>query len=151
MNKLSIKLVIIVVIIMLVLSCSKDSPIAPIEQIESSSHTNLVAKTGEDRTPFQSSIEKTFAQRKAEGIPIPFQVIFEYRTDSKIAKQTTQHQSLKSGEDFTIIATTIIHFENPEQAGNERWPDVVVEGAVPPDANGFIKEGNYTQFIKEKL
>jgi hypothetical protein len=50
-----------------------------------------------------------------------------------------------------ISASTVLHFENPTQAGWQEWPAVVVEGEVPEGAEGFINEGDYTEFIKQKI
>jgi len=110
-----------------------------------------VAQTDEDRTPFQQSIIETIAQREAQGLPVPSDVSFEYKYDSDTKITALLEGGIMPGDQFTITAKTVIHFDNPEQAGNEQWPDLVVEGDMPSEGEGFIKEGNYSQFIKDKV
>lgn len=109
------------------------------------------AQTDEDRTPFQQSIIETIAQREAQGLPVPSDVSFEYKSDSDTKITALLEGESVPGDQFTITAKTVIHFDNPEQAGNEKWPDLVVEGDMPAEGEGFIKEGNYSQFIKDKV
>ena len=109
------------------------------------------AQTDEYRTPFQQAIIEAIAEREAQGLPVPSDVSFEYTCETDTTMTALLEGRLMPGDQFTITAKTVIHFDNPEQAGNEKWPDLVVEGDMPAEGEGFIKEGDYTQFIKDKV
>lgn len=109
------------------------------------------AQTDEVKTPFQQWITETIDEREVQGLPVPSSVSFEYsyETNNKINK--VQEHGIMPGEQFTITAKTIIHFDNPEQAGLEKWSAFIVEENIPPDGEGFVLPGDYTQIIHDKL
>jgi len=109
------------------------------------------AQTDEDRTPFQQSIIEAIAQRKAQGLPVPSSVSFEYSYDSDTKTGDLREREIMPGEQFTITAKTVIHFDNPEQAGVDKWPALIVEGDIPPDAEGFVSSGDYSQAMRDGL
>jgi hypothetical protein len=113
------------------------------------------AQVGEKMTEFQRSIRESIAQRKAQGLPVPSDVSFEYDDDTNppraAAGEGAFHVQGPAHDQITVTAQTFIHFDNPAQAGKERWPDFVVEGEVPPDAEGFIEQGDYTRLIMDKM
>lgn len=114
-----------------------------------------VVRTTGDLSPFQRSIQEAIADRKARGLPVPSGVSFEFDdglTDAQGAPGEAMFSIQGAQRDaITITARTVIHFDNPAQAGKERWDDFVVEGEVPPGAEGFIKAGDYTRQIMDKM
>jgi hypothetical protein len=97
-----------------------------------------------DRTPFQESIQAMITDRTAQGLPVPA-VAYEYQADPRVSAV------LAPGEQASILATTTLTFDHPEQAGHERWPDFVVEDHMPPEAEGFVQAGDYTAEIRDRL
>src|SRR5205823_1154508 len=51
----------------------------------------------------------------------------------------------------TVVATTVLYYDDPSEAGRESWPAVVVKENHIPGANGFVKAGDYTQMVKDKV
>lgn len=101
-----------------------------------------------DRTPFQRSLMRAIAEREAAGLPVPARVRYEYDASSAPRFGVTA-QGTGGGE--TVTARTVIEFENPEQAGLEEWPAVVVKGEVPENGHGFVKPGDYSEFIRDEI
>lgn len=110
------------------------------------------AETGEaqsDLTPFQQSIERTVAERVGTGLSAP-KATFAYASDAGVSLSALRLRKGSPGESYTIVATTTIEYDHPNQAGLERWPAFVVDGEVPTE-DGFIRPGDYTDDVKEYL
>jgi hypothetical protein len=140
------------VVVALLVGC-QDQPIAPPDADELSPPAPTPAKLDEDRTPFQRMILGNIGEREVQGLPVPSDVAFEYAVNSAsdTPKLAAPEGALEAGEQLIITATTVIHFDSPAQAGYEEWPAFVVEGEMPPEFEGFINEGDYSQFIRDKV
>lgn len=119
------------------------TPSAPLTVLTSGLSASLTQS--DERTPFQRSLIKAIAERAAQGQPVPAQATYEYSevTPMGIARAT--------GEAPTIVARTILKFDNAEQAGLTQWPALVVSGAVPAGARGYVKAGDYTASVKDQI
>jgi hypothetical protein len=104
-----------------------------------------------DRTPFQRSVMAKIEERQALGLPVPADVSFECTSTDPSALQGGRGPTIVPGEEIVITATTVLHFEHPSEAGNEKWPAIVVEGEVPPDAEGHIEAGDYSEVVRDKV
>ena len=98
----------------------------------------------DQRTPFQRSVIQTIAERQAQGLPVPT-ASYEYQEVAPAGIVAAQQ-----GE-RTIVARTVIAFENVAQAGLDEWPALVVSGDLPPGVQGTIHPGDYTQFAKDQI
>ena len=98
----------------------------------------------ESLTPFQQNVIDTLTERASQGQAVPLETSFEY-------SPTIQETDGESNPTIIITAKTTLYFDNPAQAGNEKWPEFVVDGTVPEGATGFIKGGNYNQLIKDEI
>jgi len=96
-------------------------------------------QTEEPGTPFQKALHAAFEERQAQGLPVPTSVTFEHQTSTN-----PDHYLRQTGR-------TVINFDNPQQAGYERWPDFVVEEGLPEGAEGYVLAGDYTQAVYEGL
>ncbi|NIR42666.1 MAG: hypothetical protein GWN99_02140 [Gemmatimonadetes bacterium] len=103
-----------------------------------------------DRTAFQRGVLEIIDQREAQGLPVPSEVSFEY-ISAEEAGAPKPGAAAEAGEPTTMVATTIIRFDNPAQAGLEKWPDFVVEGEMLQGAEGFVRAGNYSEVVKEEI
>lgn len=76
-------------------------------------------------TPLQESLQLSIEKLKSEGKPHP-KVTFE--TKRTVPSQSEIEESIQSQGSFEthIKATTLIEYEGPEQAGKERWDDIIV-------------------------
>lgn len=102
-------------------------------------------------TPLQESLKQAIKLREKQGLPVPT-ISFDY--DITTAMNRSSVQSAVGAPvvyDVTINSLTKIHFDNPQQAGYEKWPDFIVEGDVPKGAYGTIKPGNYNQLVYDKM
>ncbi len=151
MKSIICQLVVIAMAIAFIPSCQKDLPNAPAQLQMQTSSISQTTSTNENRTPFQLSLIESIAKRKAMGLPVPSDVSFDCETDQGLPIGLLKGRGITPGEEITIVATTVIRFENPEEAGYEKWPDLVIEGEVPEKSKGFIKTGDYTQYVKEKI
>lgn len=95
-------------------------------------------------TPFQRSVMQSIEERQAQGLPVP-SASYEYEEVAPLGIAAAG-----PGE-VTIIAKTVLQFENVAQAGMSEWPAIVVGGAVPEGATGFVRAGDYTQFAKDEI
>jgi hypothetical protein len=146
-----------VVAIVIAWAVACDAPTAPPE----SSQTLPVAAPSQavagqqsaERTPFQQSIMQAIAERRAQGLPVPVSVVYQYQEGPAAGapRAAAPQGAPAAGQPVTVTARTIIQFANPEQAGLAQWPNLVVEGEVPPGAQGFVREGDYTQYVKDQI
>ncbi len=97
-------------------------------------------------TPFQQSIRAQVADREQGGLPAP-EVSFAYTSDSGLPLSELQGYAGTPGESFTVVATTTIRFDDPQEAGLDRWASTTIEGELAPD-EGFIREGDYDDEIR---
>ena len=108
-------------------------------------------------TPLQQALKVAIEERRALGLPVPSSISCEYDVVTKPQQGTesataTQNDVVGTpNQEITITGKTILHFEHPEQAGHERWPDLVVEDNMPPNATGFVRPGDYTQMVRDSL
>jgi PKD repeat protein len=100
-----------------------------------------------DLTPFQQSIRTSMDERSREGLPVP-EVSFDYTSDNGAALSVLQGYPGSPGESFTIVATTTIRYDNPREAGMDRWPAAVVHGEIAPE-EGFVRPGDYTDEVRD--
>ncbi|MGH9891351.1 MAG: hypothetical protein ACREA0_05090, partial [bacterium] len=92
------------------------------------------------------------ARRAAQGLPVPSQVSFDYSSGAQ-APQFAPGVARTPGarSPVTVSATTVIQFDGPAQAGHDRWPEVIVTDTRPDKTQGFVREGNYSQLIRDKM
>jgi hypothetical protein len=134
-----------------VVSCADKTPLQPAATQSTSSTTATGSKTITDRTPFQQSVAKTIAERQSNGLPVPANVTYLCAANPTAQALVTQQQRPQPGDEVTIVATTVIHFDDPSQAGNVRWPALVIEGDVQGNAHGYIHNGDYSRTVREYL
>ena len=75
-------------------------------------------QSGSAITPFQQALQEKIEERAALGLPIP-SVTYENTAGSvlnAVGQETT-----------TISAKTVVHFESPEEAGFETWPNLIIK------------------------
>ena len=132
-------------------SCSDNTPVQPTAVPSAPASALSSASADAERTPFQQSVAQTLAERQAKGLPVPTDVSYTYTPVTRTSSGAASQQGPRPGDQVTIVARTVIHFDHPSQAGNLRWPDLVVEGEVPPNAQGFIHPGDYSQSAREYL
>ena len=138
--------------VVLFAACSDDqTTIAPTGPTVSVSSIAGMQSQAPDRTPFQRSVMATIEERQAQGLPVPADVSFEYSSTKAGALQGGRGPVVAPGEEIVITAKTILYFEHPSQAGNEKWPEIVVEGEVPPGATGYVKTGNYSKILRDRM
>lgn len=105
---------------------------------------------GEATTPYQSALAEAIAEREAAGLPVPSSVTFDVqRADGAI--QAAGVEGVAAAPTVSVTATTTIEFANPQQAGYEEWPALVVEGNLPEEFSGTVMAGDYTEAYREKL
>lgn len=141
-----IRLLGVAAIATVVLSCDQPSTAPPQTSTNSPSiSANVTAAQSDDRrTPFQRSVEQSIAERQAQGLPAPAATYtYEEVAPAGIAAQAPGA--------VTIVAKTVIAFDNVEQSGQSEWPAIVVSGELPQGAEGFVRAGDYTQFAKDQI
>lgn len=103
-------------------------------------------------TPLQESLQKSIDELKSEGKPHPT-VRFETKTEVPTPSEITA--SIESEGSFitNITAQTIIEYDGPEEAGKEKWDDIIVENPEPPTTSvgsnnsEVLLSGNLTQMV----
>ncbi len=109
-------------------------------------------EAGEPGTPMQESLKKAIDERIALGQPAPSSVSFESEVTTGAGVVGFRSMAGASTKTVvTITSSTELHFDNPQQAGYEKWPDLTVEGDVPEGATGSIQPGNYNQLVRDEL
>ena len=98
-------------------------------------------------TPLQQALKAAIEERRAQDLPVPASVSYDY----EVVAGDKGRAATRAGESIRIVGTTAIHFDHPEQAGFVRWPDVVIEDDLPPNASGTVLPGDYTQRVREAL
>jgi len=132
--------------------CSDDdTAVAPTGTTITTSSVNEPQSPVRERTPFQRSVMAKITERRAQGLPAPADVSFEYSSTKDGALRAGRGPTVVPGEEIVITAKTVVYFEHPSQAGNEKWPEIVVEGEMPPDATGYIKPGNYSNIVRDRM
>ena len=145
-------LVVLACIVAMFAACGEDSTdVAPTGPAGSTPGSAVMQASGEGRTPFQQSVIETVEERRAQGLPVPADVSFEYSSTKDTPTQTALGPTIVPGEEIVITAKTVMHFEHPREAGNEQWPPFVVEGEVPEGATGHIKAGDYSEIIRARV
>src|SRR6267142_2526333 len=146
MNHQSIKLTTASILLLSVASCVSDDATGPSARAPLNASTTALAA---DRTPFQLAVMETIARRGAEGLPVPTNVSFEYGPGPTVLAVGPLVRA--PAAQSAIVAKTVLQFDSPAQAGHLRWPDVVVQNNNASAFTGFVKEGDYTQVMREKL
>jgi hypothetical protein len=65
--------------------------------------------------------------------------------------QAASARGLATAPTVTVTATTTIEFDNPQQAGYDEWPALVVENNLPEEFSGEVLAGDYTETYREKI
>lgn len=143
-------------VLALVSACQTDDPTAPRDADPGTLTTSLQTdqtpfQLNTNQTSFQLSLMEAIARRKAQGLPVPSDASFEYESETAAPLAVLRQRGMQPGEDLTIVATTVLHFDSPEQAGLTEWPAVVVVDTRPDPQQGFINEGDYSQMIRDNL
>ncbi len=120
------------------------------------SQTAALNQSEGERTPFQRSVMQAIAERQAQGLPVPASVSYTYKEESVAAPAPAPGAALRlqvapPAPEKKITAQTVIEFTQPAEAGQDVWPDLVVRGEVPQGATGFVKQGDYTAYVKQKI
>lgn len=103
----------------------------------------------EETTPFQTIFKQVINERKAAGLPVP-SVTYEYQVTPDQAGQNLTGATAPTST-IKITSKTIIYFDGPEQAGYEKWPALVVKDNLPPDVEGAVLEGDYTETYRKTM
>jgi uncharacterized repeat protein (TIGR01451 family) len=104
---------------------------------------------GEATTPYQSALAEAVAERQAAGLPVPSSVTFDVqRTDGAVKSAGARGTAAPT---VSVTATTTIEFANPQQAGYDEWPALVVKDNLPEAFSGKVMAGDYTEAYREKL
>jgi hypothetical protein len=115
---------------------------------------STASQEGEAATPLQRQLQKVLDDRKAAGLPVPSSVKFEYQATPADAMQKITGAASPTGP-IKVVGKIVIRFDGPEQAGYDEWPALVVKDNLPPDAQGTVREGDYTEayrkFMEEKV
>ena len=98
-------------------------------------------------TPFQQSIQAQIADREEGGLPAP-EVSFTISSDVGVPLSELQGYAGTPGESFTVVASTEIRFDDPQEAGLDRWASTEITGEGVSDEEGFIREGNYDDDVR---
>jgi hypothetical protein len=117
---------------------------------------------GEAATPYQSALEEAIAARRAAGLPVPSSVSFDVQRTNGVQRvgliqsmdgepQAFGMQSMAIARNATVTATTVVEFTDPQQAGFDEWPALVVEDNLPQEVGGAVAEGDYTDLYRETL
>ena len=149
MNPSRIRLATASLAFLLLAACQSDDSIAPPAATPDPDPTSpgvSQSATG-DRTPLQLALMATIARRAAQGLPVPADARFEYgplqAPGPMMVGPTQAHQS-------TIVATTVLRFDGPAQAGHAEWPPLVVRDKRTTAVAGFIRGGDYTALARGK-
>jgi hypothetical protein len=77
--------------------------------------------------PYQQALQSAVNSRRAAGLPVPPSVTY----NNNVIFSAEQHDSVPAESIpgvMTLTAITTVQFDNPQQAGYERWPDFDFEG-----------------------
>lgn len=97
-------------------------------------------------TPFQRAFQEAIKDRKFKGLAVP-SVTYDYQVTGQAANTSTA----SSTAPIKITGKTIIHFDNPEQAGYNKWPALAVKNNLPPEVKGSVREGDYTEDYRQLM
>jgi hypothetical protein len=100
-------------------------------------------------TPFQTAMNQATNARRGAGLPTG-----TVSTSNRASRGGGGAQIQGQGGDIemvTITAVTTVHFDNPQEAGYGRWPDMVVESNVPAEMTGSVTTGDYTQLYYDAM
>lgn len=130
----------------IIITTSLDGPTALSEPSDTETITINVL------TPLQESLQESIEELKREGKPYPK---VTYETESKVPTPSEITESLEADGSFVtnVTAKTVIEYAGPEEAGKERWDDIVIESQEPPTATvdnnntETLLSGNLTQLI----
>ncbi len=106
------------------------------------------SKQEQANTPLQQALKVTIEERRQAGLPGPKAVSYHYEisdTSNKNRVGTVSKQTV------IITGTTVLDLSHPEQAGLDKWPDLVITDTLPTNATGFIVSGDYTQAVRDEL
>lgn len=142
---------ILVGVVFLASACSDDTPTtpstpaAPTPQLQAAS-----VEAQDDRTAFQLAMERAMAERAAAGLPAPT-VTFEHETEAAAPLGQLQQRGMRIGEDLHVVATTVVRFGDPTQAGLTEWPAVEVVDTGSDTDVGVVHPGDYSQAIRDAV
>ena len=119
-------------------------------QIENSSRaqqkqSSQIAKKA--YTPLQQALKQTFTKRSRSGLPGPASVTYE----SDVMAMPNPQRADGLPKEFMVTAKTVLEFDNPKQAGLDKWPATIVEDRPFTQGNGVIVPGDYNDSIKNFL
>lgn len=96
----------------------------------------MAQNTEEAATPFQQALLASLAEREAAGLPVP-------QVELSRPVQQGLLMAVEGGQ--TITATTVIRYDNPQQAGYDSWPAFT----LPTGENGA--EEDYSQELYDGI
>ena len=143
---------VLVGVVVLFAACGEDNTaVAPEETTLASSSAKGLEAPVRGRTPFQQSVMDKIEERRAQGLPVPADVSFEYSSTKDTPTPSAHGPAIVPGQEIVITAKTVLHFEHPSEAGNDRWPELIIEGDVPPNATGHIRSGDYSEMVRDRV
>ena len=80
---------------------------------------------------------------------VNFKYVASRRAAAGVLKAASPFAPTGDAAPDTVVATTVLYYDDPSEAGRESWPAVVVKENHIPGANGFVKAGDYTQMVKD--
>jgi hypothetical protein len=107
---------------------------------------------GEPITPLQEELAKAINLRHAAGLPVP-SVSFGSQFDGNlgsIESPQLQTQSL-AVQQSSITATTIIYFDEPQEAGYDEWPAQEISGNLAGNESASFSSGDFTEGYRDAI
>jgi len=99
-------------------------------------------------TPLQKMLMRSIKERKILRLPAPAHVEYEYDVVS-VPKQNKA--AIAAVDQVAITGRTVLTFDSPEQAGYDKWPDWIVDDALPASTTGSVSPGDYNQVIRHAV
>jgi hypothetical protein len=103
--------------------------------------------TGEPVTPLQKELADAISQRYASGLPAPT-VTFTAQTGESLRTRMPLHPQNMANQPTTVIATTIVYFHGPQEAGYDEWPAIEVTGSLAGNDDASFSTGDLTDVIR---
>jgi hypothetical protein len=103
------------------------------------------ARIRDTQTPLQQALSETLAVQAAAGAPLPAEI--QFHTDVQYGGPPDAEQA----QSYTLTGTTVVTFDNPQQAGLEAWPALVVSDVQNAGTSGVVHPGDYSAPLREWL
>ena len=107
-------------------------------------------------TPFQEAVDASINQRQAAGLPVPTVTTNQELIESPAASGPSAFSAMAapaSGSDgsYSVVTTTTLHFDGPQEAGYDTWPRWIIDENYARGTNGTINVGDYTEIYRAAI